>query len=181
MISFSAHIGRPKRIGFSLLSLLLIVSGLSAISVIQPDKAIAAEVGSAPCVQTVDNASNVEVTSGGGYCIVTFKSGTRVWTPPTGVSAIDFLVVAGGGGGSGRHAGGGGAGGFIESTASSLSGAYTIVVGAGGSGSPRLDSSTSTSSTTSKKGGNSSITGSNVSVTSVGGGAGAGRGQPVWR
>ena len=172
-------VSRPKKAGFGLLAFLLIVSGLSAISVIQPDKANAAEVGSAPCVQTVDNTSNVAVTSSGGYCIVTFTSGTRLWTPPTGVSAIDLLVVGGGGGGSGRHAGGGGAGGFIEGTASSLSGAYTIVVGAGGSGSPLLNTNTSTSSTTSQKGGNSSINGNNVSVTSVGGGAGAGRGQPA--
>jgi len=177
--SYTLSVTRKKvRRIFTLLSpYLLVISTLSFISVTSAPIANAAVVGSAPCVQTVDNASNVEVTSSGGYCIVTFKLGTRVWTPPTGISAIDHLVVAGGGGGSGRHAGGGGAGGFIEGTASSLSGAYTIVVGAGGSGSPQWNTN-SPAATTSQKGGNSSITGNNVSVTSVGGGAGAGRGQP---
>ena len=72
------------------------------VSFFQNQVAFAATVGSSPCAQTVDNSSNVQVTNSGGYCYVAFKLGTRVWTPPVGVSLIDLLVVGGGGGGASR-------------------------------------------------------------------------------
>ncbi len=52
---------------------------------------------------------------------------------PSGVTSVDYLVVAGGGGGS---AGGGGAGGYKTATALSVTPgtAYTVTVGAGGGG-----------------------------------------------
>ena len=37
---------------------------------------------------------------------------TADWTCPTGVTEVDYLVVAGGGGGGRDYAGGGGAGGY---------------------------------------------------------------------
>jgi hypothetical protein len=69
--------------------------------------------------------------------------GTSSWTAPSGVTAIELLVVAGGGGGGlGGGAGGGGAGGVIhygaETNAVAISYSvtpgqtYTIIVGTGG-------------------------------------------------
>jgi hypothetical protein len=56
---------------------------------------------------------------------------------PTGVTEVEWLVVAGGGGGGGNVAGGGGAGGFRTGTGLSVTAGttYTITVGAGGPGS----------------------------------------------
>ena len=41
---------------------------------------------------------------------------TGTWTAPTGVTSVDYLVVAGGGAGGGDAGGGGGAGGFRTGT-----------------------------------------------------------------
>ncbi len=59
--------------------------------------------------------------------------GTFSWTPPPGVTSVEYLVVAGGGGG-GSYGGGGGAGGFITGTLTGLSGPQTVTVGYGGGG-----------------------------------------------
>ena len=86
----SARIGRPKRIGFSLLSLLLIVSGLNAVSVVVPATASAATVTSGNCTATVDSSSGVAITESGNSCYVAFKTATTYqWTVPAGVSSID--------------------------------------------------------------------------------------------
>jgi PKD repeat protein len=81
-------------------------------------------------------------------------TGTTSWTPPAGVTSVEYLVVAGGGAG-GSYGGGGGAGGFRLDTLTGLSGSQTVIVGDGGQ--------------------NYSADGSNStfgSVTSVGGGGG---------
>jgi len=59
------------------------------------------------------------------------------WTAPTGVTSVNYLVVAGGGSGgagySGAPGGGGGAGGMLTGTLSVTPGnSYTVVVGVGG-------------------------------------------------
>ena len=61
------------------------------------------------------------------------------WTVPSGVTALDYLVLAGGGAGganpdgANRGGGGGGAGGLIEDSISgSLSASYQLTVGRGG-------------------------------------------------
>ena len=48
---------------------------------------------------------------------------TSSWTAPTGVTSIDYLVVAGGGGGGNGNSsgGGGGAGGYLTGTNLSVS------------------------------------------------------------
>ena len=52
-----------------------------------------------------------KTTAAPNYVVSTFlASGT--WTCPTGVSEVEYLVVAGGAGGGSGHGGGGGAGGF---------------------------------------------------------------------
>ena len=65
----------------------------------------------------------------------TVTAGTP-WVCPTGVTAIEVLVVAGGGGGSGSFCGGGGAGGLVYSPSYPVTpgSSYTVVVGAGGLG-----------------------------------------------
>ena len=74
-------------------------------------------------------------------------------------------MVAGGGGGGSNVGGGGGAGGVLQGIAQITSGAtYTITVGSGGTG--------GTTSVSGQNGVNSTISGTGVSVTSVGGGGG---------
>ena len=46
----------------------------------------------------------------GGYTVVQTFTASGTWTAPTGVTEVEYLVVAGGGGGgAGSAAGGGGA------------------------------------------------------------------------
>lgn len=86
--------------------------------------------------------------SGTVYCVVTFTSvGSTTWTAPSGVTQVEYLVVAGGGGGGSSHGGGGGAGGLrtnVGGTALTVTPAtsYAVTVGAGGAGggTPRVAS-----------------------------------------
>ena len=98
----------------------------------------------------------------GIHKIHVFKSnGTFNITSSPADSDIEILVVAGGGGGSTNLKGGagGGAGGLIyESNIDMSAGQYNIIIGAGGA--------------VSANGQNSSIIGSDVSYTAIGGGAG---------
>ena len=98
----------------------------------------------------------------GIHKIHVFKSnGTFNITSSPADSDIEILVVAGGGGGSTKLKGGagGGAGGLIyESNIDMSAGQYNITVGSGGA--------------VSANGQNSSIIGSDVSYTAIGGGAG---------
>jgi hypothetical protein len=58
------------------------------------------------------------------------------WTCPTGVTEVEYLVVAGGGGGGRAFGGGGGAGGFRTGTGHAVTAGtdYSITVGGGGAG-----------------------------------------------
>jgi hypothetical protein len=73
----------------------------------------------------------------GSYKYVAFKTaGTCEWTPPAGVSSVDYLVVAGGGANQNGQ-GGGGAGGLLTAVGVSLStigvgSTLSVMVGAGG-------------------------------------------------
>ena len=89
------------------------------------------------------------------------------FTPPDYVSSIRALVVAGGGPGGFRRGGGGGAGGLVYDAALAVSGGatYAINVGTGGVAS-------ASAAAYGSNGGNSSIVGTGVNVTAVGGGAG---------
>ncbi len=88
-------------------------------------------------------AASFTDSSTGGTAITSFTTvETTSWTAPTGVTSVDYLVVAGGGGGGGggssgdtSGAGGGGAGGVRTGTLSVTPGtSYTVTVGDGGSG-----------------------------------------------
>ena len=81
------------------------------------------------CIKT-DISSTEEVCK----CIYLSGAGTTSWAVPSGVSSVQYLVVAGGGGGGGDYSGGGGGGGGIQQgTNFSVSGTITITVGIGGS------------------------------------------------
>jgi hypothetical protein len=118
---------------FRVSQLLVTLLVVYAFNLTTPESALAANIGSGNCIQTVDSVSDVTVVESGGFCYVAFKAGTRQWTTPAGTTSIDFLIVAGGGSGGSRHAGGGGAGGLLRGTSISISGvtALNISVGAG--------------------------------------------------
>jgi len=75
-----------------------------------------------------------DTTTVPGYTVVMWnQSGTNNWTPPVGITSLEWLVVAGGGSGSFDRGGGGGAGGFRNGTNVSIgTSSIPISVGAGG-------------------------------------------------
>ena len=80
------------------------------------------------------NSSSVAVSVVGSNCVVKFLTvGTYSVTIPTGVSALNYLVVGGGGGGG---SGGGGGGGVLSGLNFGVTpnASYTVTVGAGGRG-----------------------------------------------
>ena len=85
-------------------------------------------------------AKNFFLAGGAGtYTVIESFLATGSWKCPTGVTSVDYLVVAGGGGGArdqngGTSGGGGGAGGFRTGTGLSVTPGttYTVTVGAGG-------------------------------------------------
>lgn len=173
----SALINRPKRIGFSLLSLLLIVSGLSAISVIEAPKADATIAWSS-CNTGLANTSAAAVTvdtSVAGRCIITFKLG-QTFTLPTGVtSLLEILAVGGGGGGGFNQNGGGGGAGQVQyrSTSLSLGAATQLVITIGAGGTDGWISATPSSWTVGQNGSPTEIkTQSGTTIIRAGGGAG---------
>lgn len=125
------------------------------------------------CLQSVDTSTGVSAAFSGGYCYLAFKStATRKWKVPTGVSEIDYLVVAGGGGGGSRAGGGGGAGGLLTSTSVDVTGnsVFTISVGAGGAGGGTVAQQKGTQGSNSSLAANGGFT----TITSTGGGGGGG-------
>jgi len=84
--------------------------------------------------------SGVAVVAGATVAFTTIE--TTSWTAPTGVTSVDYLVVAGGASGGSGDAhnyggGGGGAGGILTGTHTVVpSTSYTVTVGAGGAAIP---------------------------------------------
>lgn len=96
------------------------------------------------------------------------------FTPPTGVSSVEVLVVAGGGGGGGRFVGGGGGAGGLRTDASyavSAGSSYAITVGRGGAG----GANSATAANAMGSDGANSVFGT---ITSTGGGGGGGYVSP---
>jgi hypothetical protein len=89
---------------------------------------------------------------------------TYTWTPTSGFTGTQTLLVAGGGGGGSRYRtnGGGGAGGYVYYASQDHTGAKTIVIGDGGNGGEQ---------TAGTNGKNTTFTGL---TTAVGGGYGGG-------
>jgi PKD repeat protein len=112
------------------------------------------------------------------YTIVSFTTSTT-WTVPTGVTSVEYLVIAGGGGGGSSRTfankgggGGGGAGGFITGTGFVVTptALLTVTIGAGGAGGAQGGGNMGT------KGGNSSFANTTAGdgINAMGGGSGAG-------
>jgi len=145
--------------------------------------------------QTFNQITTAEFVAATGGCIATCGNykihtftgpGTFTVTNagnPGGSTTVDYMVVAGGGSGGGRYGGGGGGGGYRESvpspaawTASPIASpggalpvsvtGYPITVGAGGTGVPNTPGSDD-----GNRGSNSVFS----TITSTGGGAGAGQ------
>jgi len=96
------------------------------------------------------------------YTLTGSSTTSTTWTVPTGVSQVEYLVVAGGGGGGGYSAGGGGgAGGYLSGSNLLVSDSVSISVGAGGAG--------GNGTTPGSNGTNSSFS----NLTAVGGGMGS--------
>ncbi len=123
--------------------------------------------GGLTCTETVVGSNTIYK-----YTLSGTTTGTTTWTVPSGVSQIEYLVVAGGGGGGKAHVdtsgGGGGAGGLLTNfggTKISVSGTANVTVGGGGAGSTTYDVKGS-------NGSDSSFisTSSGVSLTAIGGG-----------
>ncbi|MGA0884068.1 MAG: hypothetical protein ACO3Q1_05275, partial [Candidatus Nanopelagicales bacterium] len=78
-------------------------------------KASAETVSNGNCVETVTSSTNVTVVESSNKCYIAFKNtGSNSWTPRTGITSVEVLLVAGGGGGGGSSwSGGGGAGGVV--------------------------------------------------------------------
>lgn len=93
---------------------------------------------------TVDDIGSINLPRGtdsnrpsNTVTVDTFSSvGTTSWTAPTGVNAIDVLIVGGGGSGGRPYGGGGGGGGVIYKTNYPVvpGTSYLVTVGAGGAG-----------------------------------------------
>lgn len=113
---------------------------------------------------TIDTVST-SISLVGSRCVVKFLTvGSYSITIPTGVSALDYLIVGGGGGGA---SGGGGGGGVLRATNFGVTSgnAYSVTIGAGGAGGA---GGVGTQATIATNGGSSSF----ASVTALGGGKG---------
>ena len=120
---------------------------------------------------TIDPTS-VTVTLDGTDCVLKFlTAGSYSVTIPSGVDALDYLVVGGGGGGG---SGGGGGGGVLQAKDFAVSDgtSYAVSVGAGGAGGSGGGSASPVNATA----GEPSIFGS---ITALGGGSGGQMGQPA--
>jgi hypothetical protein len=132
---------------------------------------------------TADREFNIIVKA---PVVTSFTStGSQTFSVPSGISAVEVLIVAGGGGGGGATGfevgGGGGAGGLIYSSSTPVTpgGSVSVTVGSGGTGAPNQSTQPPNSSgdIAPGKGGNSSF----GPLTAIGGGIGGGQywdGQP---
>lgn len=109
-------------------------------------------------------ATGGTVTTSGGYTIHTFTSSGN-FQVLSGSKTVEYLIVAGGGGGGSDLAGGGGAGGLLSGTTSVTPTNYTITVGSGGIAALSVRGNSR---------GGSGVNSSAFSLTSIGGGGGAG-------
>ncbi len=129
-------------------------------------------IGSGSCTSNSSTSSVVVALSGGNCFVAVYATGANTWTPPAGVSTIDFLLIAGGGaGGSGAWGGGGGAGEVVSRTNFSVTGGSAVSFSIGTGGTP--GTATLTASLNRSNNGGNSWVGSASGVVANGGGAGA--------
>jgi hypothetical protein len=140
-------------------------------------------------LRAVDTASN---TSSRSFSITveqplvqTFTS-SGTYSVPSGVSAVDVLLVAGGGGGGNQHGSGGGAGGliFMPGYPVTPGGTVSVTVGTGGNGggsggTPGQTGSNSVFGTLTAEGGGKGAGDPRNACTAGGQGGSGGGGSPV--
>ncbi len=157
-----------KRLFASFLTLIVVFS----YAIIGAPSAHSVAIGSGSCASNSSTSSVVVALSGGNCFVAVYATGANTWTPPAGVSTVDFLLIAGGGaGGAGAWGGGGGAGELVSRSNYSVTSGMDVSfsIGSGGtSGTASLDPATNRSN----NGGNSWV-GSASGVVANGGGAGA--------
>ncbi|MDD4409905.1 MAG: hypothetical protein PHW52_04630, partial [Candidatus Pacebacteria bacterium] len=90
------------------------------------------------CASTISTGLVFDQTTDGNYIIDKFTlpigataSASANWTPPAGVTQVEYLVVGGGGAGGYRHSGGGGGGGVRRGIVN-VNSSLPVTVGAGG-------------------------------------------------
>lgn len=126
------------------------------------------------------NATIDRATVPGQTILKYLTTGTTTFTPPTGVTSVETLVVAGGAGGGYQQGGGGGAGGLKTNASLSVTAGtpITVTVGAGGAGGTSSGAATngtnSIFSTITATGGGG---GGNVNSSGFAGGSGGGSGS----
>ena len=142
----------------------------------------AAATPSSPTPQPVANPATVTPQSTNPACEpatyvaagFTYQAFTNLgdcdWVVPTGITTVDYVVIAGGGGGGVGRGGGGGAGGMLDDSATvTPGGTLTLTVGDGGAGGQNDQRG--------RDGQNSVLTGAvGGTVTAIGGGGGG-----AWR
>jgi hypothetical protein len=135
------------------------------------------------CQVEVGNTTGVIVSLSSGRCFLRFTAtGSNTWTPPSGVTSFNTLVIAGGGGGGADGGSGGGSGSMYEATVN-LNGntgrQFAISVGVGGTRVTHTAVNGEAYSASGSAGGNSSITqsASSFSITTYGGSPGV---WPDW-
>ena len=115
---------------------------------------------------------------GSKFTIIQTFTATSTWTCPTGVTEVEYLVVAGGGGGGAGIGGGGGAGGYRTGTGLTVTpnNNYTITVGAG---QPGGSAGTTQAGTDGQNSSIAQVEGSPsfTTITAVGGGGGGSGGN----
>jgi len=121
-----------------------------------------------PTAANAVDACTPDVIEGGGYVTLKFvDTGTCTFTTPVGTTVMQGLIVGGGGGGGTDMGGGGGGGGYLDfETLTVTSQSLTITVGDGGAG------AAADSNAAGLNGGNSIISGTGISLTSLGGAGG---------
>ena len=152
--------------------LLLSIAVAISCGIIVAPSAHSVAIGSGSCASNSSTPSAVVALSGGNCFVAIYATGANTWTPPAGVSIIDFLLIAGGGaGGAGAWGGGGGAGELVHRTSYSVTSGteLSFSIGSGGtSGTASLDPALNRSNN-----GENSWVGSASGVVANGGGAGA--------
>ncbi len=164
-----------RRIARSLAALLAITlmqgfSSVQAPSAFALPGSVGPATASGTCASNVGETSYVNATfNAAGFCLIQVLTSTT-WTVPTGVTAIDILVVGAGGGG-GSEGGGGGGGGEVR-TATGISvtagASASISVGTGGI------AGSHTPGVSSGPGGASSLVINSTTYSAGGGSAGVG-------
>lgn len=159
---------RAKRLLASFLSAVVLLS----YAIIGAPSAHSVAIGSGSCASNSSTSSVVVALSGGNCFVAVYATGANTWTPPAGVSTVDFILIAGGGaGGSGAWGGGGGAGELVSRTSYAVTSGIDVSFSIGSGGTPGT-ASLDPAVNRSNNGGNSWV-GSASGVVANGGGAGA--------